>query len=274
MFQDLDATLAALLADPSAPSELRAAETSFLTPVKDYNPTPATLNFFLHGVRENRELHSSLPILDTVDNRYVQSVPPMRVDCIYLVTAWSPKAGDLKVAEEHQLLGAAVVWLSRNPVLPTTALVGSLRDPPQPYPVSSRLVPTKADEDLATFWTALGIAPRPMFSLTVTIAMQPYAEVEDLAAVETVDVDGVSMRYPALTGRVLDAAMAPVPGAEVFVVEKDQHVTSDRRGRFDFGELPFGSYTLLVRVPDRADVQQTVDFQAAAQVHNVHLPAS
>ncbi len=141
MFQDLDATLAALLADHSAPSELRAAETSFVTPVKDYNPTPATLNFFLHGLRENRELRSSVPIVNTVDN-YLQSVPPTRMDCSYLVTAWSPKAGDLKVAEEHQLLGAAVLWLSRTPILPATMLVGSLRDPPQPYPVCTRLAPT------------------------------------------------------------------------------------------------------------------------------------
>ena len=112
-----------------------------------------------------------------------------------------------------------------------------------------------------------------MFSLTVTIAMQPYTEVEELAAVDAVDIDGVSMRYPALTGRVLDAAMAPVSGADVSVVEMNQHVTSDQRGRFEFGELPFGAYTLLVRVPNRADVQQTVNYQAAGQVHIVYLPS-
>src|SRR5690242_12115488 len=146
MFQDLDATLAALLADPSAPSELRDAQTSFITPGKDYEPAAATLNFFLQGLAENRDLRSSVPIVTTVDNHYLQSVPPVRMDCIYLVTAWSPKAGDLRVAEEHQLLGAAVLWLSRNPTVPTTMLVGSLKNPPQPYPVSTRLAPTKADE--------------------------------------------------------------------------------------------------------------------------------
>ena len=273
MFQDLDATLTALLADPAAPSELRAAETSFVTPVKDFNPTTATLNLFLHGLRENRELRSSVPVVAAVDNRHRQAVPPLRIDCTYLITAWSPKTGDLKIADEHQLLGAAVLWLSRNPVLPAAKLVGSLSDPPQPYPVPSRLAPIQADEDLATFWTALGIAPRPMFSLTATIAMQPYPEVEELASVEAVDIDGVSMQYPGLTGRVLDAAMAPVPGADVAVVEKNQHVTSDQRGRFEFGELPFGIYTLLVSVPNRADVQQSVNYQAAGQVHNVYLPA-
>ena len=33
---------------------------------------------------------------------------------------------------------------------------------------------------MGEFWTALGIAPRPAFSLTVTIALQPYAETEQL----------------------------------------------------------------------------------------------
>ena len=27
---------------------------------------------------------------------------------------------------------------------------------------------------MGTFWTALGIAPRPAFSLTVTITVQPF----------------------------------------------------------------------------------------------------
>ena len=43
--------------------------------------------------------------------------PPLRVDCGYLVTAWSPKAGGLKAQEEHRLLGLALLWLSRFPVL-------------------------------------------------------------------------------------------------------------------------------------------------------------
>ena len=180
-------------------------------------------------------------------------------------------SSDLLIADGHRPLGAAVLWLSET-VLPAAMLVGSLGNRAA-YPVPTRLAPIQADEDLATFWTALGIAPRPMFSLTATIAMQPYLEVEELASVEAVDIDGVSMQYPGLTGRVLDAAMAPVPGADVAVVEKNQHVTSDQRGRFEFGELPFGIYTLLVSVPNRADVQQSVNYQAAGQVHNVYLPA-
>ena len=83
------------------------------------------MNFFLHGLRENRELRSSVPIVaarrqSLSGNRFHR----LRIDCTYLVTAWSPKTGELKVADEHQLLGAAVLWLSRNPILPATMLRG------------------------------------------------------------------------------------------------------------------------------------------------------
>ena len=273
MFQDLDATLATLLADPSAPSELRDAETSFITPGKDYNPGSATVNFFLHGLLENRDLRSSVPIMKPIDDHYLKSAPPIRMDCTYLVTAWSSKSKELKVAEEHHLLGAAVLWLSRFRTVPDTMLQGSLKDPPQLYAVTMQLAQTKADESLAHFWSALGIAPRSTFTLTATIAMQSSPQVEELPRVETIDIHGVSMVHPVLTGRVLDAALSPVPGADITVVEKNQRTTSDQRGRFVFGDLPFGTYTLLIRVQDHPDVQETITYRAAGQVHNVHLPA-
>jgi hypothetical protein len=272
VFDDLDATLAALLADPSAPSELRDAETSFVTPAKDYKPAAATLNFFLHGLQENRDLCSSVPILKSVDHHFLESAPPMRMDCTYLVTAWSPTTGELKVAEEHHLLGASLLWLSRFSTVPDTMLQGSLRDPPQLYAVTTRLAQTKADESLAHFWSALGIAPRPTFAVVVTIAMQSGLRFEEFARVEAIDIETVSAHHPALTGRVLDA-FAPVPGADITVVEKNQHTTSDQRGAFVFADLPFGTYTLLIKVADRPDVSETITYRSGGQVHNVHLPA-
>jgi hypothetical protein len=273
MFDDLDATLAALLRDPSAPSELRNAETSFLTPTKDYNPAAATVNFFLYGLQENRDLHSSVPILKPIDHHYLKSAPPMRMDCTYLVTAWSSKTDELKVAEEHRLLGASLAWVSRFSTVPATMLQGTLGNPPQLYAVTTRLAPTKTDETLAHFWSALGIPPRPTFALTVTIAMQSDTQLEELPRVEGVDIEPVLAEHPALSGRVLDADLAPVAEADISVVENNQHTTSDQRGGFVFAELPFGTYTLLVRVAHRPDVRETITYRPGGQVHHVHLPA-
>jgi len=271
MFDDLDATLAALLADASAPPELLAAETSFITPAKDYNPGPPTLNLFLHGLKENRELRTSVPLIEPVGDNYLVSAPPIRVDCTYLVTAWSSKSAELKAAEEHRLLGAALLWLSSFPVIPDAYLQGGLTNPPQMYALSTTVAQTKADEALSHFWTALSIPPRPTFPLTVTVTMESGGKAEELPRTERVDVDGVSLLHPALTGRVVDAALAPVPGAAVTVLEEDQHATCDQRGRFMFAELPFGTYTLVVHRSGQPDVQRTVNYRVAGQVHNVQV---
>ena len=63
---DLDTTLAALLADESAPSESCDAEVSFITPGKDFNPTPATVNVFLHGVQGNLDLRTGVSIGESI----------------------------------------------------------------------------------------------------------------------------------------------------------------------------------------------------------------
>jgi uncharacterized protein DUF4255/carboxypeptidase family protein len=271
MFNDLDATLAALLADVSAPPELRDAETSFVTPGKDYNPGAPTLNFFLHGLKENRDLRTSVPVIEPLGEHYLVSPPPIRVDCTYLVTAWSSKAGELKAAEEHRLLGTALLWLSGFPTIPDALLQGSLTNPPQMYALSTTVAQTKADESLAHFWSALAIPPRPTFPLTVTVTMQAGAHIDEVPRTERVDIDGVSVLHPALSGRVLDAALAPVAGAAVTVVEENQQATCDQRGRFIFTELPFGTYTLVVSRPGEPDVQKTINYRVAGQVHNVQV---
>jgi Pvc16 N-terminal domain/Carboxypeptidase regulatory-like domain len=272
MFDDLDATLAVLLTDPAAPSELRDAETSFLTPAKEYTPAAPTVNFFLHGLQENRDVRTSVPVLTPIDHQYLESAPPMRMDCTYLVTTWSEKTGEVKIAEEHHLLAAALLWLGRFPQVPDNALQGSLRNPPQPYAVSTKIA-QRADEGLAHFWTALGIAPRPTFTLTVTIALQTAAAPAPVARVEAVDIQSALIETPALTGRVLDTALAPVSDADITLVEPNQHTSSDERGRFTFPELPFGIYTLRVTVPNHPDIEQRINYRPTGQLHNVYLTA-
>ena len=61
MFDDLDASLAALLADGAAPPEVRAADVNFAAPDKDFTPGQPTLDLFLHEVQENRALRDVHP---------------------------------------------------------------------------------------------------------------------------------------------------------------------------------------------------------------------
>lgn len=172
MFDDLDTSLQRLLDDPAAPGLLRDADVSFDTPDRDYAPSRPTLNLFLHQIRENRALREPAPTLDRSGPTVVRRHPPLRVDCGYLVTAWSDLAAGsgVRVGQEHRLLGLALVWLSRLGTIPPGARYGALADQAFPPPlVVAR--PQPPDEEPAQFWVSLGVPPRPALSLTVTVAL-------------------------------------------------------------------------------------------------------
>jgi hypothetical protein len=273
MFQDLDSTLAAVLNDAAAPADLRNADVSFDTPDRDYKPTQATVNLFLHEVAENRTLRDEARVMERVGDTYTSRLPPLRVDCTYLTTTWSSKTAGLKAQEEHRLLGLALAWLSRFPVIEDRFLQGDLKNPPQPYPLPATVAQVKEDQSMGHFWSALGVPPRPAFSLTVTITVQPFDQVDEYPVTEKIVVEHASLTHPQLSGRVLDHTLAPVPSARVSVVGTGLEATVGPTGTFAFTGLDFGRHTLLVRVASRPDVQTPVEYAARHQVHNVILPA-
>jgi hypothetical protein len=189
VFDDLDATLQAVLKDPAAPTDLHGADVSFETPDKDFTPTHPTVNLFLYEALENHSLRENAPIQQLVNGTYQQSAPPMRVDCTYLVTTWSTKTAGLKAQEEHRLLGQALMWLNQFPAIGASYLQGALATPPQPFPLPAMVAQLKEDQSSGQFWTALGTAPRPAFSLTVTIAMALPEPPQEFPAVQHVLLD-------------------------------------------------------------------------------------
>jgi hypothetical protein len=269
VFQDLDATLKAMMGDPAAPVDVRNAEVSFDTPGKDFTPTQATLNLFLLEVQENRTLRDDAPMRELIGDVVISHRPPLRVDCGYLVTAWSAQHGNLKAAEEHRLLGLALLWLSRFPRVEDRFLQASLQNPAQPYPLPMTVAQSREGENLGHFWSALGIAPRSTFSLTVTISLQPVIETDEFPRVKAVVLEPALLSAPALAGRILDETLAPVPQARVTVQPGGAQVTVGINGRFAFTDLPFGNYTLHVQTPNHPDVQDPVQYQPDSQVHNV-----
>lgn len=186
MFHDLDITLKKILGDAKAPPELRAAQASFLTPEKGYAPTERSISMFLYDVKENRELRDPVPIVEQKGEAFIRRRPPLRVDCSYLVTAWSTAEKEVKVKEEHELLGAAFLWLSRFPTIPEEYLTGTLAD--QPFPPPTLVAQMDGTRNTAEFWSALGIPPRPCFNLVVTIAMDLGVEVPEGWPVATKEI--------------------------------------------------------------------------------------
>src|SRR5262249_45523308 len=134
MFQDLDAALRALLSDPAMVGStmvppltaLLGAEKSFVTPDKDFGPalTGPTVSLFLYEVKEDRALRDPTPRLEKSANGFVRRPPLLRLDCCYLVTAWAPGTGAVRVRDEHGLLAETLRWLSRFPAIPDVYLAG------------------------------------------------------------------------------------------------------------------------------------------------------
>ena len=280
MFHDLDKTLTSMLGDnPNPPSgqalpdelkELEDAVKSFVVPDKEYQPTVPTLNLYLHSVKENRDLRDNAPTV-TFHEGIVKSLPaPLRVECSYLITAWAGSGKNLEATatKEHQLLGQALLWLSRFPAIPLGFLRESLVD--QPYDVPMQVGQMPGDGGMGQFWTALGISPRPSFSLTVTIALQVLeAKQPPDDIVKEIDTTISDYMYtaPVLQGTVKDTAGRPVPAATVSARGTGKIATTDADGQFRLEGLARGTYRLLVQATgfvtlEQRDVRLTVPPQS------------
>jgi len=218
MFQDLDTTLKAILQDPAMPASLvnlRNADKGFVTPDKNFAPGQATVNLFLYEVKENRQLRNPEPIVERVGISFVQRPPPLRVDCCYLVTTWSSQAGAVGVAEAHELLAQALLWLSRFPTVPPSYLQGSLAN--QIYPPPTLVAQMDPHKNTGEFWFALGIPPRPAFHLTVTIAIELGTQVEGPIVTTTVTDYQLSDHPETKVGRAATSAVGVQIGGYVLL---------------------------------------------------------
>jgi hypothetical protein len=135
-------------------------------------------------VSENRELRDPQPVRVVRDGVVSVALPPLRVDCSYLVTTWSSLDGAAKVAAEHRLLGEALTWLAGFGTVPVRFLRGRLVG--QPYPPPTLVAQLAGKQEVGEFWHSLGIAPRPAFELTVTVALALDAVTPVGPRVETV----------------------------------------------------------------------------------------
>jgi hypothetical protein len=127
MIHELDATIKALLTQEMRQVQSNQVEVSFEQPNREWigRLTKTTLNFFLYDIRENPVLrqHQWQTIGDSRNgepgNDMVrQQRTPLRVDCFYLVTAWSRSSqSQLRPIEEHELLAECLMTLARYPIL-------------------------------------------------------------------------------------------------------------------------------------------------------------
>jgi hypothetical protein len=169
MFQDLDHSLKKLLEVELLGVLSDSVTVVFDTPDDKFNPpNQRTVNLFLYDVRENRDLRSNEWLVERQSHGVARrKLPLVRVDCSYIVTAWSGNA-----ESEHSLLGEVMKVLLRHSTLPDSILAGSLAGQEPPLPTTS-LQPARL-QSLGEFWQALGGKPKATLNYTVTIGVDPY----------------------------------------------------------------------------------------------------
>jgi hypothetical protein len=261
------------------------------------------VNLYLFDLRENMELRSNARTREMQQGWYVERPAPPRLDCHFLVTAWSPVTfsppGFEPSTEEHALLYDVLEVLMRHKPLsarevyklgvtiPSTNTLATV-----PLPLQSDLpldvVQVDAVRNLGDFWNTMKLAWKPALHLTVTIPVVLLEPDIESPAVTTITGDYRQAQSAATAevlvtvgGRVLAGTPAEaVRGAWVQIVGLNPpDVQAIRRrlitgtdGRFTFSRLRHGRYRIRAVATGIGDVPRDVDVPSETGEYDVHLP--
>ena len=206
MLHLLDETLEAFLR-AEVPLPARQVDVSFVAPDSDWGAaiTKPTVNVFLWEVRLNTsERQSGMEFVEEEGVRAWRPPTP-RVDCRYLVTAWTTE-----VQDEHRLLGAVLAGLLRNREIAAEHLQGAYA-PVRPLPTVKVAEP--GEDGSPDLWQALGGKLKPGLDLWVTATVDSGIEAEAGPPVERYEIAvtdrddaGKSDRLVAVGGEAAEAA--------------------------------------------------------------------
>lgn len=144
-------------------------DVSFAAPDRDWGAgvTRPTVNLFLWDVRRNlSEREAGLP-LTSERGRRVRRPPLPRVDCRYLVSAWTSETPD-----EHALLGAVLASLLSHDEIAAEHLPDSYA---AVRPLPSLSLGAVDGDDQSDFWSAVGGQLKPGLDLRITATVDAMA---------------------------------------------------------------------------------------------------
>jgi hypothetical protein len=170
MLNELDESLKTLLVQdlPRVTERIEADgfDVSFDVPNRDFRArlTRPTLSLYLYNIQENRDLRGRVWNVTRQNGSVTTRRPPVRLDCNYMVTAWSNE-----VEDEHRLLTGATRVLFRNPVLPPDVLQGTLRDGIE---ITTEVAQPESFKDVVDIWSVLDNDLHPSVRVTVTVPLE------------------------------------------------------------------------------------------------------
>jgi hypothetical protein len=275
MIEDLDETIRQLLV-AEMPITNGDIDIKFHQPKREWSSrlTKPTINFFLYDLRENvvlrrhqwETMSNGAPGASKQIARMKRT--PFRLDCHYMMTFWATEPED-----EHQLLSSAMLALFRFPVIPKERLMGVLSD--QAFDVKAQLASHDKLTNPAEVWGALDNEIRPSISYMITLAFDPWS-VEEAPMTTTftlrtgqssrpeagqLNEDGISSIKNSFGGHVLKDD-EPQDHVRVTIKGMSFGTVTDENGRFIFGSLPSGDYTLIAWPEEHNPVEKNITVPA------------
>lgn len=226
-----------------------------------------SLNIYLIELRENRKLRSNERVRTYENGSVIDTPAPARLDCHYLITAWSPAQESLgKTIEENQLLYEVTEVLMRHqpliprevfePAAPVPAELADIADLQLPTVVA----PVEGFAKYAEFWGTMGEKQpwKPAVYLIVTLpVLLPTMDAGPMVTTRITEYRRTDQPETAevwvqIGGVVTAPNSSPVAGAWVGLEDAGgrllQHMETNEAGRFIFANLAIGSYVLRARV--------------------------
>jgi len=255
-------------------------------------------------VRENTRLRSNEARREAAGGWFRELAPAPRLDCRYLVTAWSPAIAMLPVVEptrdEHALLYAVAEVLFRHRALVPAEVYEAPWSAPSGNTLSSVPASLQAEElplevavpdggpGYAEFWSTMKLAARPALHATVTVPVLLDRSEREFPAVTTLGVDylpagdgGTPDRLYTLGGHLRAGAPAqPVAGAWLRILGLDppavqavtRRLVTGAEGRFVFSRLPAGRYELRAVAPGLGVLPRVVDVPSETGEYELNFP--
>jgi hypothetical protein len=254
-----------------------------------------SLNVYLVDLRENRKLRTNEREQMVVGQDIFEVPPARRVDCHYLISAWSPVSVTAAIdptQDEHALLAEAARVLGAHDELDPVAIYALSNPPAAPPPIIAEerfpltLLPVEGFPKYAEFWGTMGDKNRwkPCIYTVITVPLKEAPQ-RSGPMVTTAMFDTRSRDWPATSntlmqfGGTVRASGLPnapaVAGAWVDLLTgagvRRQLVRTDSDGRFLFVQVAAGSYQLRVSATGLGSLTVPIDVPAPSGSYDVHF---
>lgn len=242
------------------------------------------LNVYLVDLRENRKLRSNRRVREPGKDFVKETPAPDRVDCHYLISAWSPTepgpAVEPALDEQVLLYQVTAALMNSVPLVPREvydpdSLPGDFPEAIADAELPTQILPVEGFPKLAEFWGQMGEGShwKPVVYLIVTLPVILTAEIVGPMVTTRITkyrLNGGAGRAETrikIGGRVTrpnpdpDPEAEPLPVTEAWVrletPDNDplQTTETDEEGRFTFSNLDIGRYLLRVRAPGFEEIE-------------------